>query len=688
MARAAAPMLSGLRGWTSTILSRFLVSEDTGSKSYNRKDMFDVFRSQRKSVKYLLSFLLGMVGLSMVITLVPGLFSTPTVDLSNPVLVEVGDEQITDRDVGLRLNEMIPPGQDMSSLMGLLAGQALESLVTERVLLAEADRLGLKPNDRQLAEWIREQIPGLFPGGQFDSAQYSAMVQQRFSMAVPDFERRLLVDLTIQGRLQSMVTDSVVVTEPELRRTFAEQNEQARIQYALVETTPLRNQVDASDANVTEYFNNNRFRYQTEETRSVVYVTFVAQDPAGSQISDTQIRVFYDQNRYRFETPDRVRPSHILFLTINPDTGAALTDAEKAAKQTLANEVLAKVKAGEDFGALATQYSEDPGTKEAGGDLGWVARGQMGTAAFEDPTFALQAGQVTDVVETEFGFHVIKMNERESAVRRPLEDVREEIIGDLRAERAALDRQNREDQALIALRNATLENIDQVAAGLGFPAQTLNDFAVTSAPPQISRAPSFRQAVFGGTVGELIPHADENGMVAAMITAIAPVRDMTFEEAGRRAVNDYMTAEARTMAEAQAAELLAAAKTSGLTAAAASLGVEIVESDPFRRDDQVPGLASGQTLSVAFTAPVGEFQGPLAVGPGFVVFAPTERVPADMTGFVGQRAALREQLLDDRRAEAFEIFRDTLITRYQAEGKIRRFESRIQLFLGQASRAL
>ena len=199
---------------------------------------------------------------------------------------------------------------------------------------------------------------------------------------------------------------------------------------------------------------------------------------------------------------------------------------------------------------------------------------------------------------------------------------------------------------MIALRNATPENIEQVAAGLGFPAQALNGFTPTTAPPQISRTPQLRQAIFAGTVGELIPPADENGMVAALITDITPARDMTFEEARLRAVNDYATAEARTMAEAKAAELVAAAKTSSLAEAAASLGLEAVASDPFRRDDQVPGLASGQTLSAAFTAPTGTLQGPLAVGPGYVVFAPIELIPADMTGFVGQRVALREQLLE------------------------------------------
>jgi parvulin-like peptidyl-prolyl isomerase len=189
-------------------------------------------------------------------------------------------------------------------------------------------------------------------------------------------------------------------------------------------------------------------------------------------------------------------------------------------------------------------------------------------------------------------------------------------------------------------------------------------------------------------VGELIPHADETGMVAVMVTGISPVRDMTFEEARLRAVNDYVTAEARTKAEAKAAELLAAAKTSGLEQAATSLGLSAVVSEPFRRGDQVPGLASGQTMSAAFTAPVGELQGPLAVGPGFVVFAPTERIPADMTGFAAQRAALREQLLGQRRSEAFQIFRDTLLARYQEEGKIRRYDARIQQFMDGASRPL
>lgn len=651
--------------------------------------MFDVFRSQRKSIKYLLTFLLGMVGLSMVITLVPGLFSTPMTDLNDPVLVEIGDERITINDVQAQLNQMIRPGQDASQIMGLLAGQAIDSLITERVLLTEADRLGLKPNDRQLAEWIRDQIPALFQNGQFNSAQYQAMVQQQFGLSIPAFEKRLLTDLTVQGRLQSMITDSVVVTESEVRSAFTERNEQAQVEYVPILSSGFRNEVDASEAKVLEFFSSNQFRYRTQETRSIKYINFVPQPaPPGSEISDAEIRTFYDQNQYRFETQDRVNPRHILFMTINPDTGAALSDAEKAAKKALAEEVLAKVRAGGDFAALAAQYSEDPGTKEDGGDLGWVVAGQIGTPLFETATFALQPNEVSDVIEAEYGYHIIQMQARESATRKPLEDVREEIIGDLRAERGMSAQQEQVDQALASLRNATPETVDAVAAELGFPVTTMSDFEQGRSPSQLARTPQLLRSVFNGSLGELIPHADATGMVAVMITAINVPRDMTFEESAERARLDYINAETRSLAEAKAAELLEKAKTSSLAAAAAALGYQVEQSELFTRAGQVAGFTIAESLPDAFTAPLGEPQGPVSITGGFGVYVPLNRVEPDMSSFAMQSASIRQQLTEARRAEAFEIFRDAVLTRYSQEGKIRRYEARIQQFLELAARPL
>ncbi len=651
--------------------------------------MFDVFRSQRKSVKYVLAFIMGMVGLSMVITMVPGLFSTPTADLSNPVLVEVGDERITIRDVQFQLSRMIPPGQDASQIYGLMAGQAIDSLVSERVMLTEADRLGLKPNERQLAEWIRDQLPTLFPGGQFDGRQYAAMVQQRFSMTVPDFEQQLLLDLTVRTRLQSMITDSVVVTEDDVRAAFTERNEQARIEFVVVSSDAFRDEVDVSDERVQEFFDSNRFRYQTRETRGAKLITFVSAPPTDNiEISEGEIRAFYDQNRYRFETQDRVRPRHILFMTINPDTGTALSEPDKAAKKELAEDVLAKLRAGGDFAELAAEHSEDPGTQGQGGDLGWVARGQMGTPAFEDPTFALQTGEMSEVVETEFGFHIIEMQEREAASRQPFEDVREEIIDDLRFERNQTAEQTRVDQSLAALRNASPETVDGIAAGLGFEVQTFSNFEQSRAPSQLSRLPTVLNAVFSGALGELVPHADAEGMIAVMVTDIAPIRDLTYEEAGGRTRADYLSAEIRTLAEARAVEVLERAKSSSLAEAAAEFGLEVTESDPFNRAGFVPGFANGQVLSTAFTATPGELQGPIAATGGFGLYRTVAVEDADMAAFVAQRTSVREQLTQSRRAEAFSIFEDEVLTRYEESGQIRRYEGRIQQFIGLASRPL
>jgi peptidyl-prolyl cis-trans isomerase D len=649
--------------------------------------MFDVFRSQRKSVKYVLGFIMGMVGLSMVITMVPGLFSTPTADLGNPVLVEVGDEQVTIQDVQLQLRQMLPPGQDVSQLMGLMAGQAIEALVNERVLLAEADRMGLKPNDRQLAEWLRGQLPNLFPGGQFDALQYTAMVQQRFAMTVPQFERQLLVDLAVRSRLQGMIADSVVVTEDEIRADYSARNEQARIEYVLVPILDYRDEVDTSDENIQEFFNSNRFRYQTQETRSAKLITFVSSPtPNNVEVSEGEISTFYDQNRFRFETPERVRPRHMLFMTLNPDTGVPLTDSETAAKRALADDLLTQVHAGGDFAALADEHSDDPGTKGQGGDLGWVARGQMGSPAIEDATFALQADEVSEVVETEYGFQIVQMQEREAAQRRPLEAVREEIVVDLQFERNALAEQARLDDALAALRGASPETVDDVAAGLGFRVETFTGFEHGRAPSQLARIPTLLNSVFSAAIGEVLPHATATDMTAVMLTDIAPVRDLTYEEASGRARLDYVSAEARKLAEAAAAELLTEAKTSSLAAAAAERSLEVVTSDLFRRDGMVAGLGNGQLLSGAFTASPGELYGPVSASGGFGVYLSVAVEPADMAAFVVQRASLREQLTQQRRTEAFSIFQDEVLSRYEANGEIMRYDSRIQQFIDAASR--
>lgn len=649
--------------------------------------MFDVFRSQRKSVKFVLAAIMGLVGLSMVITMVPGLFSTPTADLTNPVLAEVGDERITINDVNLQLRQLVPPGQDMSQIMGLMAGQAIESLINERVMLAEADRLGLKPNDRQLAEWIRGQLPNLFPGGQFDGAQYNAMVLQRFGMTVPAFEQQLMIDLAVRTRLQSMISDSVIVTEDEVRAAYASRNEQARVEYVLIPMSNFRSEVDAGDEKLQEFFNGNRFRYQTQETRSAKLITFVDAPVSDDvEVSDGEISTFYDQNRFRFETPERIRPSHILLMTIDPNTGAPLPEAEKAVKRALADDLLAQVRDGGDFAALAAEHSDDPGTKDQGGDLGWVTRGQLGTPEFEEQVFGLQPSAVTDVVETEYGYQIAQLQEREAANRRPLDEVRDEIVDDIRFERHTNAQQARVDNSIAALRNASPDTADQVAADLGFQVETFTGFQHAGAPPRLARIPTLLNSVFSSGLGELIPYADEQAMIAVMVTEIAPVRDLTFEEAGSRVQLDYVTAEARKLAEAKANDILAAAKTSTLATAAAEAEYEVVASDPFNRDGMVPGFANGQQLSAAFAAAPGALQGPISATGGFGIYSTVVVEPANMAAFVTQRASIRDQLTEARRTEAFSIFQDEILARYEASGDVVRYEARIQQFLDFASR--
>ncbi len=651
--------------------------------------MFDLFRSQRSAVKYFLTFLLSMVALSMVITLIPGLFSTPTADLNDPVLVEVGDEAVTIGEVQMTLQEFSLTGQAQPDNMGVIAQQIIDTQVGNKVLMQEAASLGIKPTPKELADWIREQMPFLWQGGQFDGQQYAAMVQQRFRTSVPSFEARLLQDLTIENRLKPLVTDSIVLTEEEVKAIYRRENESARILYAVVDSESYRSQVQVTDEKLNEFLAANMVRYRVPEMRSLKIVTMRPEAPPEIQVSEAEVQNFYQQNMYRFESQDRVLASHILFMTIDPNSGEPLPADQIAAKETLANEVLEKVKAGGDFAELATQYSEDPGNKDAGGDLGWVTSGQM-VPTFEQATFALEEGAISDVVKTEFGFHIIKSRRRDSAVRRPLEEVRDEIVADIRAERAEEAQYDRADQVARALQDAPPDRIDEIAAQFGLDVRTaenLRQFEFAGVIPG-ANADVVRQ-LSTAQVGSVVTHVTEDATIFASVTAVSPPRDAALAEVRDRVQADFVRSEMSELARARAQEVFdAASEAGGLREAARRLGLEVKESAPFKRTDMIDGFASATSIAAkVFNGAPGTLGGPVSAGAGMGVFEVSQRLEADMTEFFDQRDAIRSKALQARQTQMFEIFKDDALKRYRDSGKIKRYETRITQFVQAISRS-
>jgi peptidyl-prolyl cis-trans isomerase D len=637
--------------------------------------MFDLFRSQKQAVRLMLGAILLFVAASMVITLVPGLFSGTTVDVNNPVLVEVDGAPITAMDVQNKLRDYQMTGQIPPDSMVFLAGQTVENLITEEVLMLEADRLGLWPTDADLAERIRLQLSFVFEQGGVPA--YHAFVQQKFQRSVREFEEAVRRDWIVEMRLRRMVTDNVLVSDEELRRTFKQNNDKIQIEYAKVAAQSFRDQIQPDEEKIQAYYQQNQTRYRTHEERSVKVMKIRAEDVPAPEVSDAELRAYYDRNIERFEQGERVRASHILFMTM------AKTDEEIKQIEARANEVLGKVKAGEDFAALAKEYSEDPGTKDNGGDVGWIHRDGQMVPTFEQATFALQPGEVSELIRTEYGFHVIKVHEREHALVQLFDDVKEQIRTEISQQKQEEQRLQKMDQAVNVARKFGTD-LESAGRELGFPVETYENFSRFSPPAALNPTPNLVTAIFSAPEGELLSEAAEEGTMLLVVSAIKPASVQELEEIRESVTEQWMTAQAAELARQRAQEILEAARAADgdLKQAAAKHGLSTQTSAFVGPNDTIADIGAAQMLGqTAFTAEPGTVGGPVTGGTDFSVYRIVAREDADLTQFYEKRDELRTQQLDAKRNEAFEVYKSIMRQRYEEEGKIERYQPQIDVLL-------
>ena len=625
-----------------------------------------------------MGFILFLVAASLVITLVPDVFG-PAGPASLDALAEVAGTLVTTSDVGVELRQYrssdVPP-----EALSMMAGTTIENLIAERVLFAEASELGLVPTEEDLALWLREQLPDvLFPDGKFVGARaYEGFIRQQFRRTVTEFEREILYNLTVDMRLRRLVTDSVSVSEEELKRRFHRDNDSVRIEWAAVDSDELRGEVDAPAEKVREYFDANKLRYRQPERRPLKILT-VSPDAAQQEyeITDTEIELYYSQNQYRFEQPERVRVRHILFMTMDK------SEAEGEEVRAKAEEVLQQLRDGADFAELAKQHSEDPGNADNGGDLGWVTRGMM-DPAFEDASFALQTGALSpQPVKSEFGYHLIRLDDRESGSVKPLSEVRDVIRSDLEAERSQSDRYALMERAVEAAQLAGTA-LEGAAAQLGLPFQEFPPFSRSELPGDLPKATELVRSVFEEPVGQVFSIALEETLYIGIVAETVPARDSEFDEVGATVRQDYIDTEAANLARTRAEQLAQRARdeAGGLSAAARRAGLPVTASDLVKRDGDLGELGPISALGEdAFVKTDGELQGPVAIGSRWVVFRTVELQPGDESALGLEGATLRATILGEKRNQVFDSYRQQKVQEYTESGRVIRYGDRIQSYL-------
>ncbi len=447
-----------------------------------------------------------------------------------------------------------------------LRQRALDGLIERAVLAAQAQKMGIAISDGELRDVILGN-PAFQRDGRFDKDAYVRVLRaSRLTPAAYEESRR--EDLAIQ-RLQQVVEDGVSVGPQEVRDALRSEMETRTFRFVKVPTSEFEAEVDVDDEEaLAATYEENKARYASPERARAALVVFSADRFVDEvEVPEEDVTALYDDNREaRFTQPREVSARHILIKT---EAGA--DDEAKAAARGRLEEIQKKVAAGEDFAGLATEFSEDTGSAAKGGDLGYFGKGRM-VPAFEAVAFELEPGQTSEIVESPFGFHLIRVEDVREERVQTLDEVREEILAELQGERGGEKAEEAARAASAAL--AEGKTLDEVAGQYELTVTTPEPFAQNEVIPGVGRSfPLSRSLASLEPGGYTEPTSVEGDWVIARLEEKIPSAIPPLEEVRARVVGDLRRAEGEKKSKAAAAELLARARELGsLEAAAEAVG--------------------------------------------------------------------------------------------------------------------
>ncbi|HKW87751.1 MAG TPA: peptidyl-prolyl cis-trans isomerase [Candidatus Acidoferrales bacterium] len=622
--------------------------------------------SQRKrGVKIFLGAVLVAISAAMVLTLAPigGMGGTTA---SPDAVATVGGTNITVLDVRQEFDQRMR-GQQIPPLMqGFYMQQIVQEKVFDALLELEAERLGMQVTDEDVTQRIHQILPEAFSGGTWvGSERYAQEVQVRTGMTVPQFEDTLRKGM-LEERFRRLVTDGITVSPAELQERYRWENEKVQLSYVQIKPADLESSINPTDAELTAYFTKNASKYQVPERRSAKYalldLTKLKQE---TKISDADIQSYYQAHLGDYKVENRVHVEHILFKTLGK------TDAEIALIKQSAEKIDEQAKHGGNFEDLAKKNSEDDNSKDKGGDIGWIVAGQT-VPAFEKVAFSLPKGTISDVVQTPYGFDIIKVLDKEMAHTKPVADVRDSIVALLTQQKVTQEENDISDKMAAAVRQSSRQPIEPVAKSLNLDLGETPLVSVTDPVGDLGNAAALEEALFSLHEGELNqPISIDRGFVILQVDKIIPTHQGTLAEVKNRVLADYRKDKALELAQQKAQELGKLVKGGeAIDKAAKSLGLASKSSDPISRNSEVADLGPMKNFEPAFSMNVGQTSDPILASGNWVVYQVKAKQPVNEADFAKAKDSIEQQILQDRQNSAFGAFRAALEARYAKEGKL------------------
>ncbi|HEV7667322.1 MAG TPA: peptidyl-prolyl cis-trans isomerase [Thermoanaerobaculia bacterium] len=605
----------------------------------------------RENIKYL-SWILWLIVIVFVLAIFLDFGRVPSSGASDEAAAAtVGGEHVTRAEVRRQYDllegqyrqiygEQFTP--ELAERLGLPL-QALNGAVNQKVLLAEAKRMGLAPTDKDLQKAIL-QIPGMKDdkGNFVGSDVYANVIRRGYQMTPGDFERMARDQIALE-RLNQVLRGTIYVSDAEIEQSYREQTEKAEIRYVLMPSNRFLQGQEIPAAEVASYFAAHKEEYRLPEQRDLAFLLVDDGKMMGqAQIPDAEVKAYYDAHLADYSHEAEVQARHILAL-VNDQQNEAAAKAKIEAAQ-------ARIKAGADFAKVATEVSEDTGSKVQGGELGWFPKGRM-DASFSEAAFAAAPGQVVGPIRSQYGFHLIQVEGRRPAGSTPMDEVKSQIVFQLSGERSKKASESKAKQIAERLAKDKPKGPEALAELAGQDATLTYTasarFGRQEPIPGLGVAPEVASSAFSLAKGGVTPALQvPRGWVIGYVKDVLPPRLPELTEVEPK----VRLAAAREKQSRMAVEELARArqKLDGgetLDQVAAGLGVKVVDSPEFGATGQIPGLGNNPQLAKAALAlQPGQVGGPLPDPQGAILFQVKSKKAFDPVEFAKQKDTTRESL--------------------------------------------
>lgn len=529
---------------------------------------------------------------------------------------------------------------------------ALDSTIGRRLLLAEARRMGFVVGDEEIAAKVRETA-AFQEKGVFDPKKYRDVLAASGIKTVA-YEDDVRGEL-LAGKIRALVQEPVQIAESEAFEEFRREKEKVRLALVLLPPAAPLAGAAVSLQDARRAYDADPAKYSRPERARFSYATVLAKDfqPA-APASDADLRSYFEQNAAEFRTERAIHARHILFRLAE---GAAPEEEKKI--QERAQFILGKAKAGTDFAALAREFSQDT-SGPAGGDLGWFSAGQM-VPAFEQAAFALSKGQVSDLVRTQFGFHIIKVEETRDAGTPAFEQARAEVARKFAAAAARTAVASRVEQLNDALDSGEFE---EVTTKFGLPIRTTELVPREGPLPGPAARSEVVESLFAlaeGEISQLLRQGDDYWVYKLL--AKRPAAVPSFEEARADVERDLLAEQSRARALGEGTVRLEELRRGEkLQNVAARAKVEVRETAFFTLRDFVAAAGiKGEFFQKAFSLEIGSYGGPVAAPDGRVILYRIDgKLPVTREAFLAEKDALVARLRTAKRDQYFESWLEEL----------------------------